>query len=52
MKIKHKQSGNIIDVSNEHALMLLCQGWQEYKEPKVEKEVKVNENKPTKRGKK
>lgn len=52
MKIKHKQSGNIIDVPNEHALILLNQGWQELQEVKVEKKVIKEDSKQVKRGRK
>lgn len=39
MKIQHKDSKQVIDVPNDHASMLMTQGWKEYVEQPAVKEV-------------
>lgn len=49
MKIKHKISNQIIDVPNEHAQMLMEQGWEQYKEDKQDglQEQKIEQGQKT-----
>jgi hypothetical protein len=46
MKVQHKTSKQVISVPNDHATMLMGQGWEEYQE--ITHAVQIKETKTTK----